>query len=211
MLKLLLENIIGIPQKVYKNISVFSVLRNTVVQNNSYIGRFSKMYDSSIGEFSYCGDSCIIIRCSVGKFTSIGSNCQMGLAKHPTNYASLSPVFLEGKNKLKTNLSWIKFNPYQQEIKIGNDVWIGNNVIVMQGVSIGNGAVIGAGSIVTRDIEDYEIWAGNPAKFIRKRFSNEIIDELQKLSWWDMDQQIIKKMANYIEDIDKFIEEGRKY
>ncbi|MEI6628400.1 MAG: CatB-related O-acetyltransferase [Alphaproteobacteria bacterium] len=68
---------------------------------------------------------------------------------------------------------------------IGNDVWIGNNVTIMQGITIGDGAIIGTNSLVTRNVEPYTIVGGNPAKLIRKRFSDKDIDALVKLAWWD--------------------------
>jgi virginiamycin A acetyltransferase len=71
------------------------------------------------------------------------------------------------------------------DVTIGNDVWVGSNVIIMSGVTIGDGAVIGAGSVVTSDIEPYTIVAGNPAKVIKKRFSDEVIARLLELAWWD--------------------------
>ena len=80
---------------------------------------------------------------------------------------------------LKQNLQDIDFNPVI-ETKIGNDVWIGNGAIIMSGIKIGNGAVIGAGSIVTKDVGDYCIVAGNPAKFIKHRFEPFIMDSLNR-------------------------------
>ncbi len=70
-------------------------------------------------------------------------------------------------------------------ITIGNDVWIGYGAIILSGVCIGHGAVIGAGSVVTKDVGNYEIVAGNPARLIRKRFDDETITQLLALKWWD--------------------------
>jgi acetyltransferase-like isoleucine patch superfamily enzyme len=69
-------------------------------------------------------------------------------------------------------------------IIVKNDVWIGTNVTVLPGVTIENGCVVGAGSVVTRDCEPYGIYAGNPAKLIRYRFSSKIIKLLQDSKWW---------------------------
>jgi len=79
------------------------------------------------------------------------------------------------------------------ETRIGNDVWIGDNVMILAGVKIGSGAVIGAGSIVTRPVEDYEVHAGVPAKFIRYRISKELIEEMLKISWWDWDDEKMER------------------
>jgi acetyltransferase-like isoleucine patch superfamily enzyme len=76
---------------------------------------------------------------------------------------------------------------------IENDVWIGQNASVLSGVTIENGAVIAASSVVTKNIGPYEIWGGNPAKFIKKRFTDEVIAELQEIKWWENDLDSIMK------------------
>jgi len=91
-------------------------------------------------------------------------------------------------------------------------VWIGQNVTILPGVHIENGVIIGANSVVASDIPAYSIVAGNPAKKIRKRFPDAIIERLQKLAWWDKDITWITKnidnlmTANVIESkIDELI------
>jgi acyl-[acyl carrier protein]--UDP-N-acetylglucosamine O-acyltransferase len=71
------------------------------------------------------------------------------------------------------------------DIVIGNDVWIAGDAKIMSGVSIGDGAVIGANSLVAKDVPAYAIYAGNPARLIRMRFSDEDIKTLEELKWWD--------------------------
>ena len=78
-------------------------------------------------------------------------------------------------------------------IIIGNNTWIGNRVIIVDGVTIGNGAIIGAGAVVTKDMPSYSIWAGSPARHIRYRFSQEIIDMIEKINWWDWTFNQMKK------------------
>jgi carbonic anhydrase/acetyltransferase-like protein (isoleucine patch superfamily) len=69
-------------------------------------------------------------------------------------------------------------------VRIGHGVWIGDSVIVLPNVTIGNGAVIGAGSVVTRSIPSYAIAAGNPARVIRRRFPDAVVDLLEDVEWW---------------------------
>src|SRR6185295_4140559 len=73
---------------------------------------------------------------------------------------------------------------YERETYIGNDVWIGNHVIVKDGVTIGDGAIVGAGSVVTRDVPAYAVVAGNPARRIRMRFDERLVERLQTTKWW---------------------------
>jgi serine acetyltransferase len=89
-------------------------------------------------------------------------------------------------------------------IEIGNDVWIGQNAIILSGVNkIGDGAVIGAGSIVTKDVPDFAIVAGNPAKVIRCRFDEAVIRKLKEERWWDRD---IEELKDNIDDFCRPIE-----
>lgn len=78
------------------------------------------------------------------------------------------------------------------DVSIGNDVWIGDGVTILSGVTIGDGAVIGARSVVTKDVGPYEVWAGNPARCKRQRFSQKEIDFLLKLRWWDWEDDRVR-------------------
>jgi len=95
-------------------------------------------------------------------------------------WVAMSPVFYEGRDSVKA-----KFSTHKREAPeittIGNDVWIGINAIIRAGVTIGNGSVIGMGSIVTKDVDDFTIVAGCPAKIIRKRFYDDTINKLSKI------------------------------
>lgn len=78
------------------------------------------------------------------------------------------------------------------DVQIGNDVWLGRNVTILSGITIADGAVIGAETVVTKNVGPYEIWAGNPGKLVKKRFSEERINILLELKWWDWDIVKIK-------------------
>ena len=81
-------------------------------------------------------------------------------------------------------------------ISIGHDVWIGHGALILSGIRIGDGAVIGAGSVVTKDVENYAIVAGNPAKFIKYRFDQQAREYLGNLSWWDWPhEKVIQNIA----------------
>lgn len=78
------------------------------------------------------------------------------------------------------------------DVTIGSDVWIGSNVIVMSGVTIGDGAVVATGSVVTADVPPFTIVGGNPARPIRKRFDDDVIEKLLELRWWDWPDEKIR-------------------
>lgn len=81
---------------------------------------------------------------------------------------------------------------------VGNDVWFGTNSVIMPGVTIGDGAIIGAYAIVTKDVEPYTIVAGNPAKIVRKRFSDELTNRLLEIKWWNWDYNKITRNISAI-------------
>jgi len=81
---------------------------------------------------------------------------------------------------------------------VGNDVWIGFGATIMPGVKIGDGAIIATKSVVTKDVEPYAIVGGNPAKTIRKRFSEEKIKSLLEVKWWDWP---IEKITTQVKDL----------
>lgn len=81
------------------------------------------------------------------------------------------------------------------DVVIGNDVWIGANTTVLAGVTIGNGAVISPNATVANDVGPYEVWAGNPAQLVRKRFDDAVCGKLQELRWWDLPLPLIQEMA----------------
>ena len=201
--------------KLWKIRLIFAkVLRiglNRPALNDCEIDKKSKVCEGTqatrvkMGKYSYIGCFCFLVNTEIGKFCSIADNCRIGGAEHPLNRLSMSPVFHDGKNVLGTNFNNISAVPTIETI-IGNDVWIGANCCIKSGVSIADGAVVGMGSIVVHDIGPYEIWAGNPAKLIRKRFDDDTIDRLLHTQWWELDDSEIGKFAEYIDDVEKVIE-----
>ena len=126
-----------------------------------------------------------------------------------SNYTYTFPLFYEDWNLEKSNVSDAWDN--KGDIIIGNDVWIGYNAIILSGVTIGDGAIIATGAVVTKDVPAYTIVGGIPAKKIKKRFSDEIIQRLQKMKWWDWPEELIAKNILKIQSgyIDKIIIENK--
>ena len=124
-------------------------------------------------------------------------------------WVSMSPVFYKGRDSVKAKFSEHKREKVKRTI-IGNDVWIGERAIIKEGITIGTGAVIGMGSIVTKDVEPYAIVAGCPAKVLRKRFNDDVIDNLLSSEWWNFNENKLKEYAKYFTDPNSFLEKYRK-
>ena len=129
----------------------------------------------------------------IGKFCSIacGAKFLFNSANHTLKSLSTYPFALLfdewNMNKKDVASGWDN----KGDIVIGNDVWIGYKAIILAGVKIGDGTIIGTGALVTKDVPAYSIVGGVPAKIIRKRFSEDIINELEILKWWDWPKQKI--------------------
>lgn len=145
-------------------------------------------------------------RLVIGKFCSIACGAKFIFNSANHTLKSLStytfPLFFEEWDLPKSEVAEAWDN--KGDIVIGNDVWIGYDALIMAGVKIGDGAIIGARAVVTKDVEPYSIVGGVPAKEIRKRFSTDIIDRLQKLEWWNWPDNKIRNAISAIQccDID---------
>lgn len=92
--------------------------------------------------------------------------------------------------------------PFKGDTVVGNDVWLGYESVIMPGVQIGDGAIIASKSIVTKDVQPYTIVGGNPAKIIRQRFTDEVVQVLLEIAWWDWPIEKITKHLEKIVDAD---------
>jgi virginiamycin A acetyltransferase len=179
---------------------------NIIVGDYTYYDDFENVenFEKNVKyHFDFIGDKLII-----GKFCMIASDVKfiMNGANHLTDAITSYPFAIFGSGW--ENAMDGKQYPQKGDIVIGNDVWIGYNATIMSGVKIGDGAIIATNSTVTKDVEPYSIVGGNPAKEIKKRFSDDKIQKLLALKWWDWDiekitQNVKNLTGNDIEKIDK--------
>lgn len=160
------------------------------------INRFYQIkYSSSnvkVGAFSY-GVPMVAMwnadeNISIGKFCSISSNVLiMAGGEHRSDWGTTYPF-----NSLWDEFHYINGHPWSKgDVIIGNDVWIGRGATILSGVTIGDGAVIGTNAVVTKDVPPYAIVAGNPARIVKYRFEQEIIDKFLEMKWWDWNYEHI--------------------
>ena len=203
-LLVLLKNIFSLPKRLKNHISLFCILQEATVDKTAAICTGVRFYRGKLGRYSYIGNNSFVCDTDIGNFTSISTDCYIGGTTHPTDWVSTSPVFHKWENIMKKNFSRHDFEIFKKTT-IGNDVWIGNRVMIKAGVKIADGAVVGMGSVVTKDIGSYEIWAGNPAHLIRKRFDDEIIQNLTQIKWWNWDDTELEDYAVHFANPHEFI------
>lgn len=163
-----------------------------------------KIFNATIGDYTYIASNSKISYTEIGKFCSIGPNLVSGWGIHPINGISTSPTFYSTKKQNGFSFTAEDKVTERENIKIGNDVFIGMNVTILDGITIGDGAVIGAGAVVSKDIPPYAIAIGCPIKITTYRFSEEIIEKLMKIAWWNLPIQELKLIEEHFFDPELF-------
>ena len=169
-------------------------IKPTITNPNIIVGDFTYIADSEFEShvthlYEWNNDKLII-----GKFCQIASGVEfvMNGANHQMNAVSTYPFYtLEGWDMEPPAVDDL---PLKGDTIIGNDVWIGQNAVILPGVHIGDGAIIGANSVVGSDVEPYTIVIGNPAKILRKRFDDELIEIMLRFKWWDKSIEEINEL-----------------
>jgi virginiamycin A acetyltransferase len=172
----------GFPQVCY--------IRNTVTNPNIVIGEYTYYDDPEDAEnfernvlyhFPFIGDKLVI-----GRFCAIARGVRfiMNGANHQMSGVSTYPFYIFG-NGWEGAAPKPDQLPNKGDTVVGNDVWLGYEALVMPGVKIGNGAIVAARSVVVADVPAYAVVGGNPARVIRRRFSDDDIAALEELAWWD--------------------------
>jgi acetyltransferase-like isoleucine patch superfamily enzyme len=154
----------------------------------------------TIGRYTYGADDILVRQWGEGAALRIGAFCSI---------SSSVMVFLGGNHRTDWITTFSFGHIFQSElggddiighpatngdVVIGNDVWVGHGVTILSGVTVGDGAVLAANATVTKDVQPYEIVGGNPAKLIRRRFDDTLIDLLLELRWWDLPVETIREI-----------------
>ncbi|MBO8460058.1 MAG: glycosyltransferase [Bacteroidetes bacterium] len=187
------------------NIVHQNVIHNNRLGRNVVLASGSKIFNSNIKDYTYISLNANISDTQIGKFCSIGPNLLCGWGIHPTNGISTAPMFYSTMKQNGITYSQTDKIEERKRITIGNDVFIGANVTILDGVTVGDGAIIGAGAVVSKDIPPYAIAVGCPIKIIRYRFTEEQIDALLRIQWWNWDVVDLKEVERMFFDVDAFI------
>ena len=182
------------------NINTVTYIKPTIKSKNIIVGDFTYFADTDFESrvthhYDFYGDKLII-----GKFCQIAKGVEfiMNGSNHQMNAVSTFPFYIfEG---WKQDMPPLEKLVDKGDTVVGNDVWIGQNSTILPGVNIGDGAVIGANSTVGSNVEPYCIVVGNPARAIKKRFDDELVDIMLKLKWWDLSVEEINNLIPILSD-----------
>ena len=171
---------IRIQSLINKPITIESIFEEAIAIYNDpsiKVGRYS------YGPITYEPEAVLTVD-SIGSFCSFAIGCRV-VPDHPMDMVTTSRVMMCGAENWWPEFSGLKTEESWKKSTIGNDVWFGANVILRAGCSVGNGVIAGAGAVITKDIPDYAIVVGVPARIIKYRFDEEQIKMLLKIKWWD--------------------------
>ncbi|MEZ9006737.1 CatB-related O-acetyltransferase [Vibrio sp. 10N.247.311.59] len=188
--------------------------KKTFFEGHNSIKAGSSVSNSYIGRGTYIGSNCILKNVKIGRFCSIASNVSVLSNDHPVKgYVSTHPAFHKIDDELMCllQLNFKVDKPFKPEfitesnhnVNIGSDVWVGEGVRILPGVNIGNGAIIAARALVTKDVDNYAIVGGIPAKLIRYRFNKNEVDSLMNINWWNWNLEKIKQNSTEFICIDR--------
>jgi len=186
---------------VAKQLSVVPTVDPTARLHDTRLGAYCEvgartiLHEVAMDDYSYVVNDSQITYTTIGKFCSIAAMTRINPGNHPmqrptqAHFTYRASAYFPGEDDDAEFFDWRRAH----HVRIGHDVWIGHGAIVLPGRSIGTGAVIAAGAIVTREVPAYTIVAGNPARVIKRRFSEEVAARLVNLAWWDWDHETLRR------------------
>lgn len=170
------------------------------LEDYARIDRFNHLYYAKLGRHSYTGQNTVIMHTEIGAFCSISWSISIGPANHSYERISTHSFLYNEVDGLRPEGEEAPYDRFAEKCKVGNDVWIGTGAVILRGVEIGDGAIVASGAVVTKDVPPYAIVAGVPAKIVKYRFSQEIIDKLRKIRWWEQGDAFVRENYSYFSE-----------
>lgn len=176
-------------------VSDFSVLDQVVLADYARVGKNNYIFKTKMDKHSYTGQNTMLFHCEIGKYCSIAWNVTIGAGEHDYHRITTHSCLY---NRFDEITEEPVYDRLEKKTMIGNDVWIGAGAYIKSGVSVGDGAVIGANAVVTHDVNPYEIVVGNPAKIIKKRCLDNLVERLRGIAWWNWPEQVMRANIDLI-------------
>lgn len=175
-----------------------------LLRDDKYTTRGQKTYDNGAKVWRWTSAELII-----GNYCSIANNVNFIV---DDGYHTISEItnypFINNMTLIKEDIAIRESKNQKEGIYIGHDVWMGINAVILPGVRIGNGVTIAAGSVVTKDVPDFVVIAGVPAKIIKEKYSQEQKTACNEIAWWSWDSKLIKeRQADFYQlSVEEFID-----
>ena len=171
---------------VSANVNLRAKLSSCEMNSGSRVAHYADLRNVTLGRYTTVGRYSKLTHCQIGNFCSISWDVTINARNHSIRTLTTSAF------PYSERLGFVSESDISHDyVVIGHDVWVGAGAIILPGIYIGDGAVIGAGSVVTKDVPRFSVVAGNPAREIKKRFSESEIKWIDELGWWFWDNKEI--------------------
>jgi len=196
---------LGVEPTIYDNVE----LMDTTLGAYTHLMAHSVFNDVIVGDYSFFAGYNQVYYSIIGKFCSVASYARINTTNHPTYDRIAQHHFTYRSELFGFGADDAEFFARRKgkAVKVGHDVWIGHNAVIMPEVTVGNGAVIGAGAVVTKDVEPYSVVGGVPAKKIKMRFPDDLVERIERSKWWDWEHETIRERLADFRDMEAFVRE----
>ena len=211
------ESIVEPGTKIYKNVRIIhstigkessvgdnTTVRNSEIGDHSQIQRYCDLLRTSMGRCSIVEKNTVLHDAIIGSFCEISWQCSIGGDNHNYHLPSIHHFYWQSFFGYEENDDSVGASNFFSKLRsepcvLGNDIWVGSGVIVNRKVHVGNGAVLASGCVVTKDVPDYAIVGGVPARIIKYRFDEPTRKRLLNIAWWNWPDRVLKANRHLFE------------
>jgi len=179
-------------------------VRDSILGRWTRVGANTSLSETIFRDYSYIVSESSIAFAEIGKFCSIARQTRINPGNHPTwkvaqhHFSYRTRSYQMGDEDDHDFIQWRR----DHQVKFGHDVWVGHGAVVLPGVTVGTGAVVAAGAVVSKDVPDFTIVGGVPAKPIKERFPKEVQQGVLKVAWWDWSHEQLTEHLQEFRDLD---------